>query len=203
MHQVKYGLFFDNHTHMEIPEVGRDFDPEYFTDRLVECGVDYLTFHARCNVGMAYYDTKIGTRHPSLDYDLFGALAECCRKTGIALVAYLNGGGGQRRTLGPHRGAPHYECLPRPRPGSGRDRARRRLYPDQTARLRGVRARRPRVRGVIGYLRQKNQAEHQWLQAGTSPSRRSALRWKIFSFSSGVNPIFSTSSIARLWRAAG
>ena len=92
MHKVRYGLFFDNHTQMENPDVGRDFDPEYFTDQLKRCGVDYLAFHARCNVGMAYYDTKIGIRHPSLKYDLFGALADCCKKKDIALVAYLNGG---------------------------------------------------------------------------------------------------------------
>jgi len=92
MHQVKYGLFFDNHTQMENPDVGRDFDPEYFTDQLKACGVDYLGFHARCNVGMAYYDTAVGTRHPALKYDLFGALAECCRKKNIAIVAYFNGG---------------------------------------------------------------------------------------------------------------
>jgi len=92
MHKVRYGLFFDNHTQMENPDVGKDFDPEYFTDQLKRCGVDYLGFHARCNVGMAYYDTKIGIRHPSLKYDLFGALAECCKKKDIALVAYLNGG---------------------------------------------------------------------------------------------------------------
>ena len=92
MHQVKYGLFFDNHTQMENPDVGKDFDPEYFTDEVKRCGADYLAFHARCNVGMAYYNTKVGTRHPALTYDLFGRLAECCRKKEIALVAYFNGG---------------------------------------------------------------------------------------------------------------
>lgn len=92
MHKVKYGLFFDNHTQIENPDVGKDFDPEFFTDQLKRCGVDYLGFHARCNMGMAYYDTAIGMRHPSLDYDLFGKLAECCKKKDIALIAYLNGG---------------------------------------------------------------------------------------------------------------
>lgn len=38
MHQVRYGLFFDNHTQMENPDVGKDFDPEYFTDQLKQCG---------------------------------------------------------------------------------------------------------------------------------------------------------------------
>lgn len=92
MHKVKYGLFFDNHTQIENPDVGRDFDVDFFTDQLKRCGVNYLGFHARCNMGLAYYDTKIGTRHPALKYDLFGELAKCCKAKGIGLVAYLNGG---------------------------------------------------------------------------------------------------------------
>ncbi len=75
-----------------IPDYGETFDADAFTDRIKACGVDYLTFHARCNLGNAYYNTKIGTRHPSLKYDLFGKLAEACKRKGIALTAYLNAG---------------------------------------------------------------------------------------------------------------
>jgi len=92
IHDPKYCLFYDNHTMPAIPDVGENFDVEAFTDRIKQCGVDYLTFHARCNLGMAYYDTKIGIKHPSLKYDLFGQLADACQKKGIALTAYLNGG---------------------------------------------------------------------------------------------------------------
>jgi hypothetical protein len=92
IHQPKYCLFYDNHTMPAIPDVGKNFDVETFTDRIKACGVDYLTFHARCNMGMAYYDTKIGIKHPSLEYDLFGRLADACKRKGIALTAYLNGG---------------------------------------------------------------------------------------------------------------
>jgi hypothetical protein len=92
MHQPKYCLFYDNHTMPACPDVGENFDVEAFTDRIKRCGVDYLTFHARCNLGMAYYDTKIGIKHPSLKYDLFGKLAEACQRKGIALTAYFNGG---------------------------------------------------------------------------------------------------------------
>ncbi len=92
MHQPKYCLFYDNHTMPACPDVGENFDAELFTDRIKACGVDYLTFHARCNMGMAYYDTKIGIKHPSLKYDMFGRLAEACNRKGIALTAYLNGG---------------------------------------------------------------------------------------------------------------
>ncbi|MCX6984610.1 MAG: alpha-L-fucosidase [Lentisphaerae bacterium] len=92
MHSPKYCLFYDNHTMPACPDVGENFDAELFTDRVKACGVDYLTFHARCNMGMAYYDTKIGIKHPSLKYDLFGKLADACKRKGIALTAYLNGG---------------------------------------------------------------------------------------------------------------
>jgi Hypothetical glycosyl hydrolase 6/Beta-galactosidase trimerisation domain len=92
MHNPKYCLFYDNHTMKACPDVGAGFDVEEFTDRIVACGVDYLTFHARCNQGLAYYATEIGIKHPSLDYDLFGKLAEACQRKDIALTAYLNGG---------------------------------------------------------------------------------------------------------------
>lgn len=92
MHNPKYCLFYDNHTMPSCPDVGEHFDAELFTDRIRACGVDFLTFHARCNMGMAYYDTKIGIRHPMLKYDLFGKLADACSRKGIALSAYLNGG---------------------------------------------------------------------------------------------------------------
>jgi hypothetical protein len=92
MHKIKYALFYDFHTSPNHPNVGARFDAEKLTDRFLECGVDYVTFHARCNMGMAYYDTKIGTKHPSLKKDIFGELAFACERKGIALGAYFNGG---------------------------------------------------------------------------------------------------------------
>ena len=32
MHKVRYALFYDNHTHPENPDVGKNFDPEDFTE---------------------------------------------------------------------------------------------------------------------------------------------------------------------------
>ena len=92
MHKIKYALFYDFHTSPNHPDVGKNFDAEKLTDRFLECGVDYVTFHARCNMGMAYYNTEIGTKHPSLEFDLFGQLAEACKRKGIALGAYFNAG---------------------------------------------------------------------------------------------------------------
>ena len=92
MAKFKYTLFYDFHTSTILPDVGANFDVEKFTDDLVEAKVDYLTWHARCNQGSAYYDTKIGYKHPSLKRDLFGEIVKSCHKKGIRVSAYFNGG---------------------------------------------------------------------------------------------------------------
>lgn len=91
-HKPRYCLFYDNHTMKAVPDVGENFDANAFVGKIKRCGVDYLIFHARCNQGLAYYDTTIGTKHPSLKYDLFGRLSDACSKEGIALAAYFNAG---------------------------------------------------------------------------------------------------------------
>lgn len=91
-HQPKYCLFYDNHTIPACPDVGENFDVEIFTDKIKAANVDYLVFHARCNQGMAYYDTRIGIKHPSLKQDLFGLLADACKRKDITLGAYFNAG---------------------------------------------------------------------------------------------------------------
>ncbi len=92
MHIPRWSLFYDFHTMPAQPDVGERFDADAAADAWKECGVDYVVFHARDNLGMAYYDTKVGIRHPSLKYDLFGRLAEACSARSIALTAYLNVG---------------------------------------------------------------------------------------------------------------
>jgi hypothetical protein len=90
MHEPKWCIFYDVHTMPACPDVGVGFDAEAYADRIKACGVDYVVFHARCNLGMAYYNTKVGLRHYSLKYDLFGALAEALKARDIALTAYIN-----------------------------------------------------------------------------------------------------------------
>lgn len=92
MHNPKWCLFFDFHTMPACPEVGKSFDFDRITDNIKECGVDFIVFPARCNLGVAYYDTKVGIRHPSLQYDLWGKLLEACHAKDIALSAYINVG---------------------------------------------------------------------------------------------------------------
>ena len=119
--KTKYALFYDFHTSTVIPDVGKNLDVEKFTDNLRECGIDFLTWHARCNQGNAYYDTKYGYRHPSLEFDLFGRIAESCHGKGIRISAYLNGGLSDEELLrNPSwmRIAPDGHCLTKERPSA-------------------------------------------------------------------------------------
>ena len=59
MHTPKWALFFDFHTMPACPDVGAGFDADAFADRVKACGVDYIVFPAKCNLGMAYYDTRV------------------------------------------------------------------------------------------------------------------------------------------------
>jgi len=92
MHEPRWCLFFDFHTMPACPDVGAAFDVEATADWFVACGVDFVVFPARCNLGVAYYDTRIGIRHPSLKRNLLGELVAACHARGIAISAYLNTG---------------------------------------------------------------------------------------------------------------
>ena len=88
----RYAFFCDNHTQAEVRDFACDFDGEKYGDQLARCGVDFFTFPARRNRGFAYYDTRIGTRHPAQKRNLFGELVRACEKRHIAMAAYFNGG---------------------------------------------------------------------------------------------------------------
>lgn len=90
----KYPMFFDNHTMKACPDVGHFLDTEAFAEHLKRAGIDLVGFHAKCNQGFCYYDTKIGIRHPSLPdgFDMFGEIVKSCAKRNIRVNAYFNCG---------------------------------------------------------------------------------------------------------------
>ncbi len=91
-YRPQWSIVYDFHTLPGCPDVGREFDAEKFADSVKSCGVDSIVFNSRCNLGMAYYDTKVGIRHPSLEYDLLKRVVEACRKQDIKVTAYINVG---------------------------------------------------------------------------------------------------------------
>ncbi|HCN06655.1 MAG TPA: hypothetical protein DIT01_01900 [Lentisphaeria bacterium] len=92
MHNPQWALFFDFHTMPANPDVGKAFDMDAITDWLAECGVDFIVFPARCNLGTAYYPTRLGIPHPAMGRDLFGDLVAACHAKSIAISAYINVG---------------------------------------------------------------------------------------------------------------
>lgn len=101
----KWAVFYDFHTAPAVHDVGAKFDADRFADELAAAGVDFTVFHARCNMGFAYYNTQLGVRHPGLNYDLFGKIVEACHRRQIRISAYFNLG------LSHEEGIQHREWL--------------------------------------------------------------------------------------------
>ena len=85
-------VHLDFHTMPAVPDVGAEFDAETFARTLEDARVDFITVVAKCNLGMAYYPTKVGVMHPSLKRDLLGEMVEACHGRGIAVAVYWNAG---------------------------------------------------------------------------------------------------------------
>ena len=89
----KRAIHLDFHTMPYVYDVGSDFEPEEFAETLKNAYVDYITVFAKCNLGFAYYPTKIGIIHPGLKRkDLLGDILSACHKKGIKVSAYFNVG---------------------------------------------------------------------------------------------------------------
>ena len=85
-------MHFDFHTMPGIDELLSEFSAEDFAKKLSCAKVEYINFPARCNIGFSYYNTKIGTRYPSLDRDILAEVVTACHKYGIGVTAYINAG---------------------------------------------------------------------------------------------------------------
>ncbi len=80
----------DFHTGGFVKGIGKNFDPEVYAKTLKESGLNSITLFAKGHHGYAYYDTKIGTIHPGLDFDLMKAQIEACHKNGITVWVYFS-----------------------------------------------------------------------------------------------------------------
>jgi hypothetical protein len=86
-------VHLDFHTMPEVYDVGADFSPDDFALTLKKAHVDYITVFARCNLGFAYYPTKVGIVHPGLKAkDMLGDMVKACHSKGIRVAAYINAG---------------------------------------------------------------------------------------------------------------
>lgn len=84
-------IHLDFHTGEHIPEVGQDFDAERFVAAFKRAHVQSVTLFATCHHGWAYFDTKVGQRHPSLKFNLLRAQYDALKAAGIRVPIYVTG----------------------------------------------------------------------------------------------------------------
>jgi len=85
-------LHLDFHTGPDIPDVGKNFDPDIFAKTFVDANVDSVCVFAKCHHGHLYYNTDSSARHPGLakGFDLLGEQIEALHKHGILAPVYLS-----------------------------------------------------------------------------------------------------------------
>src|SRR4051794_4054943 len=84
-------VHLDFHTSELITEIGAQFNPDEFGDRLVKARVNSITCFARCHHGWLYYDTQRfpERRHPHLTRNLLREQIDACHARGIRVPIYV------------------------------------------------------------------------------------------------------------------
>lgn len=92
MEKIRRAIHFDFHTLPHIDDLASQWDAELFAKTLKKANVEFINATAQCNIGHAYYPTKIGITYPGLKVDMFGQLVEACHKEGIRVNGYISTG---------------------------------------------------------------------------------------------------------------
>jgi len=85
-------VHLDFHTSEHIPGIGADFDARQFQEALKRGHVDSITLFSKCHHGMSYHSTKVGVRHPGLDFELLPRQIEACRAVDVKCPIYISAG---------------------------------------------------------------------------------------------------------------
>jgi len=85
-------IHLDFHTSGAIYGIGSRFDKQAYQDTLKRASVNSVSTFATCHHGWSYYNTKVGRRHPGLDFDLLRAQFEACKEIDINVPIYLTAG---------------------------------------------------------------------------------------------------------------
>ncbi|MDF7824750.1 beta-galactosidase trimerization domain-containing protein [Pontiellaceae bacterium B12227] len=92
-HKLRFRqIHLDFHTSPAIPDIGVGFDKQQWQDTLKKGHVDSITTFASCHHGWSYYDTKVGKRHPNLDFDLLRAQFDASKEIDVNVPIYLTAG---------------------------------------------------------------------------------------------------------------
>lgn len=93
MHHLRFRqIHLDFHTSPHIPAIGAAFDKKHWQETLKRAAVNSISTFATCHHGWAYYDTKIGKRHPNLSFDLLRAQFDASKEIDVNVPIYLTAG---------------------------------------------------------------------------------------------------------------
>ncbi len=67
------------------------FDPDWYMENVRKAHTQVVIIQTKSHWGYAYYDTKVGIRHPTLNFDLIARMVEAGHRNGLAVVAYYSG----------------------------------------------------------------------------------------------------------------
>jgi hypothetical protein len=85
-------VHLDFHTSEHIPGIGLKFDKKQWQDQLQTARVNSITCFSLCHHGWSYHPTKVGTRHPHLNFDLLRAQIDASHEIGVNVPVYLTAG---------------------------------------------------------------------------------------------------------------
>lgn len=93
MHNLRFRqIHLDFHTSPHIPEIGAVFNKQEWQNALKSGHVNSITCFAVCHHGWSYYNTKVGERHPHLDFDLLRTQFDACKEIDVNVPIYLTAG---------------------------------------------------------------------------------------------------------------
>ncbi|MBU6166065.1 MAG: beta-galactosidase trimerization domain-containing protein [Alphaproteobacteria bacterium] len=89
-------VHLDFHTPAAAGTIAAGFDADAFAQTIVDADVQSVVLFGKCHHGWSYYDSKVGQRHPGLDFDLLDAQVAALKRRSVETVLYLSVGWDER-----------------------------------------------------------------------------------------------------------
>lgn len=85
-------VHLDFHNSELMPDIGKQFDKKNFQQALQLGNVNSVTVFAKCHHSWCYYPTEVGKMHPTLNFDLTGAMIDAAHEIGVKAPIYITVG---------------------------------------------------------------------------------------------------------------
>lgn len=89
---TKNRVHLDFHNSGLIHDIGSKFEPNEFSETLVNAKVESITCFAKCHHGYLYYETNLDERHPHLSKNILNEQIKSAHQHGIEVPIYISVG---------------------------------------------------------------------------------------------------------------